>query len=267
MTLRRILTAATGAVFRSKTIVPAHGQDYNATAAREALRLNPVRGKKVLVIGCNTGRDCSYFIQAKAAEVHGVDVTDKIGTDFPHPRVHYHRTSAEAMSCLADSQFDLTFSFAAMEHIQDIAAAFQEMYRVTKPGGLLYSVAGPLWHSRYGHHKGNLFQNFPWIHLCLPRDEIVAWFEEHYPDIMPQETGDIRQHVESMLNPQFLNRRPAREYLAACAALPMRPPRLMVNELVLDDASHLTPDLREILGDRYDDTELLASGHRFIATK
>lgn len=54
------------------------------------------------MIGCNTGRDCKYFIDFGAAKVHGVDVVEQIGLDVRHEKVLYHREAAEDMS-LPDS--------------------------------------------------------------------------------------------------------------------------------------------------------------------
>ncbi|AGW12077.1 class I SAM-dependent methyltransferase [Megalodesulfovibrio gigas] len=264
MRLRHTLSAVLQRLLGRPAPSQTNGHYYNALAAREALSIQPVRRKNVLVVGCNTGHDCTYFVEAGAREVHGLDVVESIGQDFQHPAVQYHRISAECMSCFPDDMFDLVYSFATMEHVPNIAAAFQEMCRVTTPGGVLFSVAAPLWHSRYGHHKANLFQNFPWIHLCLSKEEIIQWYLETCPDEMPHEREHIRHHVEYMLNPAFFNMRPAREYLHVCAALPMQ---LVVNRLDLDDASHLTPDIRRLLGNRYDDEELLAVTHRYIARK
>ncbi|HEX5475767.1 MAG TPA: class I SAM-dependent methyltransferase [Vicinamibacterales bacterium] len=44
------------------------------------------------------------------------------------------------------------FSVATFEHIHDIDVALREMYRVLKPGGVLYSNFGPIWSCSIGHH-------------------------------------------------------------------------------------------------------------------
>ena len=115
-----------------------------------------VSGRKVLVVGCNTGLDCRTFIELGAASVDGLDIDSNIGSDFSHEKVQYFRASAESMP-IGDEIYDLVFSFATLEHVPDVTLAFQEMARVTKPGGLIYSVASPLWFSRHGHHFPQYF--------------------------------------------------------------------------------------------------------------
>lgn len=80
---------------------------------------------------------------------------------------------------LPNNSFDMVFCFATMVHVPDIGKGFSEMARVTKPGGVLYSVAAPLWNSPYGHHKPELFQpRYPWIHLLLDREAICELCEK-----------------------------------------------------------------------------------------
>jgi len=147
---------------------------YTLQRAKDSTKYMNIRRKTVLVVGCNTGYDCRYFIDLGAGEVHGVDIIDKIGADYTHPQVKYHQMSVEAMNLKSES-YDLVFSVATFEHVQRIDLAFQEMVRVTKPKGIIYCVADPLWNSRQGHHKGNFFENYPWIHLRLSRDEILEY--------------------------------------------------------------------------------------------
>jgi glycosyltransferase involved in cell wall biosynthesis/ubiquinone/menaquinone biosynthesis C-methylase UbiE len=53
---------------------------------------------------------------------------------------------------LQDASFDIIFTVAAFEHIHELEVALAEMYRLLKPGGLVYSFYGPLWSSGVGHH-------------------------------------------------------------------------------------------------------------------
>lgn len=67
------------------------------------------------------------------------------------PRISLRGVPAEH-SGLPDGSVDGVFSSSAFEHIPDIPAVLQEMHRILKPGGLLYSHFGPLWSTSYGHH-------------------------------------------------------------------------------------------------------------------
>lgn len=148
--------------------------DYNLMHAKWAASYVTIKKAKVLVVGCNTGGDCRNLVELGSREVWGVDVVDEIGRDFSHRKVRYLRASVEAMD-IPDNSFDLVFSFATMEHVPDIGKGFSEMARVTRPRGVIYSVAAPLWNSPYGHHKPDLFQpKHPWIHLLLDKDAIYA---------------------------------------------------------------------------------------------
>ena len=48
-----------------------------------------VIGRKVLVVGCNTGLDCRTFIELGAGSVDGLDIDSNIGSDFSHEKVHF----------------------------------------------------------------------------------------------------------------------------------------------------------------------------------
>jgi hypothetical protein len=101
-----------------------------------------------------------------------------------------------------------------MEHVPDIDRGFAEMARVTRPGGVVYSQASPLWRSPYGHHKGDLFAGHPWIHLLLDQDEILALCAAE--GIGGE--SDIEHHVNYMLNADYFNMRPAADYVGGLRA-------------------------------------------------
>lgn len=223
-----------------------------------------VQGRRVLVVGCNSGLDCMAFVDAGAKEVHGLDVDEGIGIDFRHPRVKYFRESAEAMP-FKDKTYDLVFCFATMEHVPDIQAAFQEMARVTSLGGLLYCVASPLWNSRQGHHFPQYFAAFPWVHLRLDRAAVEYFLLEREIPINPANV-DASTVASYMFDPGMFNRRFSWEYLEACNRLDDF--EVLRNELDLepeDDA------LREFLPEAesrgYTSAELRAVTHTFIGRK
>ncbi|TCL75576.1 class I SAM-dependent methyltransferase [Rhizobium sp. BK251] len=238
--------------------------DYNYFHAQKANRHKRVRGRTVLVIGCNTGGDCRYFVDLGAKEVHGVDVVDGIGRDFPHPTVTYHQESAEAMS-LPSGYFDLVYSVATMEHVPDIFRAFSEMARVVKPGGVVYSLAAPLWNSRHGHHYPQYFVNYPWAHLRLSRDEAVRYLEENSVAIA-EANGTIQDVVAYMLDARNFNMRPSTDYIAATARLPDL--KVKVNMLDREPRGAIPPEvLDELAAKGYDEADLRAITHCFIAKK
>jgi len=254
-----------GKIYTEGCHIVAHDEcDYNALSAINALQHCEIRDGRVLIIGCNTGLDCSYFLQAGAKEIHGVDVLDEIGRDLRHENVQYHKRSAENMACFSDDTFDLVYAIATLEHIPDIDAVFREMYRVCRQGGTIFSLSAPLWHSRFGHHKADLFMDYPWIHLLLSHDQIIDWFIRHKAQEMASMTTEIKYHVEYMLNKNFFNMRPARDYITACESLGAE---IVCNQIEYESEELLTSEAKNRLLGVYDMEELLGVTHRFIARK
>lgn len=237
--------------------------DYNLYHASTANKIRDVKGKRVLVIGCNTGGDCTYFIDFGAKEVHGVDVVDEVGRDFKHPRVKYHQESAEAMTSLRSGYFDLVYTFATMEHVPDVFLAFAEMDRVLRPGGAIYSIASPLWNSRHGHHFPQYFANYPWAHLRLTRDEALQYLLDNKIEIDPahRSAGFVADY---MYNNEYFNMRSSRDYADATARLKS----LTVLANNLDKEPEVPADiLRELEAMGYQDDDLRSVTHCFIAEK
>lgn len=237
-------------------------KSYHAVNAERAAKYVSLKGAKVLVVGANDGRDCKLFVAREAAEVHGLDVIDGVGKEFPHPRVTYHRHSIEA-STLPAGYFDLAFAVATMEHVHDIEAAFAEMARVVRPGGVVYCLAAPLWQSRFGHHM-SCFEAHPWIHLVFARDALIAYARSH--GIEGERGHSLEDIVDYMLHPDYFNMKPARAYLAACERL--SGVRLEKNELDLEPRALLDHPLgRAALERGYHETDLLAVTHTLVARK
>ncbi len=203
----------------------------------------PLRGKRVLIVGCNTGDDCKYFTDC-GAQVDGIDVIPEVGKSFQHRNVRYFQASAECMP-LPVGAYDLVYCFATMEHIPNIEAAFSEMARVTAPGGFIYCVASPLWHSKFGHHKPDMIP--PWGHLLYTRDELAKICGKP-------------EHVDYVLDRRYFNQTPAARYIEVCESLGME---IIVNRLDMENASAL----EGVPINGYDKKELLAVTHTFIGEK
>lgn len=141
-------------------------------------------GKKILEVGTDQqGILMTRIIKKyKAAEAIGINL------------VTYDKTLLN--SCIViqgdirktdfeNDYFDMIISSSVFEHIQDFDIGINEMYRVLKPGGYLYSHFGPIWSTSYGHHlwmRCNLklynYWNFvlpPYCHLLMSPDELLAY--------------------------------------------------------------------------------------------
>jgi SAM-dependent methyltransferase len=217
-------------------------------------------GKSVLVAGGGPGLDCVPFAEA-GATVTGLDICDDIGREFSHPAVRYYRASMEGCG-LETGRFDVVFSIATMEHVQNIEAAYREATRLARPGGVIYVLAAPLWNSRRGHHLDCL-NPFPWIHLRRTPDEIAALAEGRG---ITHEGRPVREILDWLFVSDYFNRSSSRRYTDACRELPVsQTPR---NDLWLDGAEELTPAIRSELEARgYSEADLLATSHTLIALK
>jgi SAM-dependent methyltransferase len=231
--------------------------------------LADAREKRVLVVGCNRGREVSLFLEAGAQEVWGMDVMDDVGIEYPHERARYVTMSAEAMD-LDEGMFDIVFCLATMEHISRPEAAFPEISRVVAPGGFVYVLSAPLWHSREGHHKSDIFDvdRYPWIHLRFDAETLTRMCESGEIEY-PESVEDVAAHVDYMMNAAFFNQRSARDYVRICSELA---------DLVIErNDLHLEPEIvLELLpdGDRAElidrvggAIELRAVTHTFVARK
>ncbi len=229
-----------------------------------AMQHQPVTGKFVLVVGCNSGLDCKNFIDGGAEAVHGLDIDSAIGTDYSHPKVKYFRESAEQMP-FDDEVYDLVFCFATMEHVPNIHSAFNEMARVTKKGGTIYSVASPLWNSRNGHHFPQYFFDLPWAHLRLDCAGIEQYLNDKKVNIAPVNV-DASTVARYIYDRQAFNRTPPTEYVMACAGLSGF--HILRNGLDLEPEDSLPADvLTELESKGFSSEELRAVTHTFIGKK
>ena len=106
-----------------------------------------------------------------------------------------------------DHHFDMVYSIATLEHVQNPIRALEEMLRVTKLGGHVYVQAGPLYHSPYGHHMFGYFQDQPWIHLQKSAQDIIRFAKCNNVDKkIEKDLGvSVDQYVMGMLTREHIN--------------------------------------------------------------
>ena len=100
--------------------------------------------RRALEIGCGPGR-LMRPLSAHFAEIHGVDVSDRMIqlaernlTGIPH--AHVHATSGADLSTFAGEYFDFVYSYAVFQHIPSREVVIQylrEASRVLKVNGIL----------------------------------------------------------------------------------------------------------------------------------
>jgi SAM-dependent methyltransferase len=126
-------------------------------------------GKDILEICCGGGQ-CSIFLAEQGARAVGVDISSK---QLEHARrlasehrmdVRFVEANAEDLSVFPDASFDIAFSSFAFGFVEDIDRAFQEAFRVLRPGGLFaFSWSSP-------------------IHVCVERtpDGTLRWSRSYF---------------------------------------------------------------------------------------
>jgi ubiquinone/menaquinone biosynthesis C-methylase UbiE len=102
--------------------------------------LDDVSGRRVVVLGCGGGQDC-IALAKEGAFVVGVDLSDN--------QIEYGRRLAEREGVLVtlmqgtveelrgveDETQDIVFSAHALNYVEKIERAFDEAFRVLRPGG------------------------------------------------------------------------------------------------------------------------------------
>lgn len=126
-----------------------HGTCPEPSVARWAMRRWGGREKdakgliRLLEVGCGTGA------QAKWLGEHGfmVDAVDSsantlrranVGNPLPHAVRFYHISVLNLT--FKDDWYDGVVDVCCLQHVDDLAAALKQIWRVLKPGGALFSI-------------------------------------------------------------------------------------------------------------------------------
>jgi ubiquinone/menaquinone biosynthesis C-methylase UbiE len=105
----------------------------------EVVPFSETRGKRVLEIGCGNGADGTLFA-SNGAEYVGVDLTlEAVNATAAHFKSvglygHFQQENAERLS-FDNASFDFVYSHGVLHHTAVPQRAFDEVYRVLKPGG------------------------------------------------------------------------------------------------------------------------------------
>lgn len=122
------------------------GSEFRPLHVINPVRLNwidsvaPVRGKRVVDIGCGGGILAESMAQ-RGAEVLGIDMADKpLGVAKLHSlesgvQVEYRLISAEALADEQPDAFDVVTCMEMLEHVPDPASVVAAAARLAKPGG------------------------------------------------------------------------------------------------------------------------------------
>lgn len=154
--LHRAIVQTRDRLFPYKSTIPMERYQYRALHRFLELSTKEHLLDIVLEIGSDLSGTVSQEMKEHGAQMV-IGVNPLLGlekSESPPPTdgfSHLLRADARWLP-LKDETIASIFSVATFEHISELNIALDEMYRVLKPGGLLYSDFGPIWSSSVGHH-------------------------------------------------------------------------------------------------------------------
>lgn len=138
-------------------------------------------GKRVLEAGCGMGRH-TYFLAKYAKDVIAIDISDAIYVAADNSRGHKNAGFVVAdVNDLpfADESFDFVCSIGVLHHLVDTEAAFEELLRCLRTGGVIHvylyrSLEGDAGWKRFLLTLVTLFRRLT-TRLPFPLLDKVAW--------------------------------------------------------------------------------------------
>lgn len=110
--------------------------------------LPDVHGRRIVDLGCGFGWFCRWVREAGAADVVGVDVSEKMlaraRSALVDPAITYAGADLETIE-LPVNRFDLAYSSLALHYIEDQARLMREVHESLVPGGhFVFSIEHPV---------------------------------------------------------------------------------------------------------------------------
>lgn len=120
------------------TVLVSRGADAISLALKK--RAIPLGFKRVLVVGCASGREAAVLARNLQTRVVGIDLNAQFDP-FAQREVDLRWGDARKLD-FPPGSFDLVYSYHALEHIPEYETALSEMCRVLQPGGY-YCIGTP----------------------------------------------------------------------------------------------------------------------------
>lgn len=147
--------------------------------------LPPIAGERIVDLGCGYGWFCRWAQQQGAAQVLGLDVSEKMLTRAremtTESEIDYQRADLETLTLPAES-LDLAYSSLALHYLHNIDGLFTTLYQALKPGGkLVFSAEHPIYTAAvkqgwFIEHDGQ--KSWPVANYQQEDERISNWFAE-----------------------------------------------------------------------------------------
>ena len=139
------------AFFEGYARLPRSVQGLDGAPEWPALKsmLPPLSGKSVIDLGCGYGWFCRAARALGAAEVTGVDLSEKMLARAAEltddAKIHYQRSDLASLA-LPEHSVDLIYSSLALHYLPALETLFEKIRRALKPGGsLVFSMEHPIY--------------------------------------------------------------------------------------------------------------------------
>lgn len=161
--------------------------------------LPPMKGLKVVDLGCGYGWFSRWANEQGADSVLGLDVSEKMLEQARNTtsaaNIHYARADLEQLD-LAAGSFDLAYSSLALHYIKDLPGLFANIHKALKPGSrFVFSIEHPIFMAPRNPGwliDGEGRKRWPLDSYQLEGERVTNWLAE----------GVIKQHrtVGTLLN-------------------------------------------------------------------
>ena len=113
-----------------------------------------LRGAAVLDLGCGYGWHCKYALDRGAAEVVGIDGSERMIAEARRrnagANIRYQLCGLEEYD-YPEERFDLAVCNLVLHYIEDLEAVYRRIYRTLKPGGVfLFNIEHPVFTGSVG---------------------------------------------------------------------------------------------------------------------